>query len=213
MIDIGKELTLTTDTNESFYCKVHDINDESVYIDYPIHKETRKTSFFLDGTEFKISYVGKDGAVYQFESEVVSRKKMTIPVLVLTYPGEEFLTRIQRRRYVRVEASVDVAIKTKKTAYHTVSLDVSGGGALLVKPAHCTLIEGQLVQLTIVLPMNSGVYHYIESEASIVRTTEKNKQKPATVSVKFEGLAEKNRQHIIKYGFEQQRSMKKREYS
>ncbi|WP_176757388.1 flagellar brake protein [Salimicrobium halophilum] len=212
-MEIGSELTLTLESGESFYCKVHEKEETMIYVDYPIHRETRKTSFFLDGTEFTISYVGKDGAVYKFDSEVVGRKKLTIPVLVFTFPGEEFLKRIQRRRYVRIETSIDVAIATKKESYHTVSLDLSGGGASLLHPEHARLIEGKRLHLTLVLPMNSGVYHYIKTESKVVRINERKGNKPSTLSVKFEGLSEKDRQLIIKYGFEQQRYMKKREYS
>ncbi|WP_102335842.1 flagellar brake protein [Salimicrobium jeotgali] len=212
MIEVGTELVLTAEENEEFYCKVQEVEKEKLYVDYPVHSETRKTSFFLEGTEFKGSYVGKDAAVYQFETQVVSRKKLTIPVLEITFPGQEFLKRIQRRRYVRTKTSVDVAINTKDRNYHTVTADLSGGGAAFVQPVDAQFNKGQHIYVTMVLPMNSGGYNYVETEAVIIRQAEPRGSTPGIISVKFEGLAEKDRQTIIKYGFEQQRYMKNMEY-
>ncbi|WP_226580026.1 flagellar brake protein [Halobacillus litoralis] len=206
---IGTPLTLeigSQDTGKSskYKCKVVDIEDSRIYIDYPIHMKTGKTGFFLEGTQFHASFVGEDHSVYWFKTEVAARKKRTIPVIGLSFPGITEITRIQRRKYVRIEASVDVAVSGETFSFPTISRDISGGGMMFILPGKYKASEGEKVELTIVLPMNTGEYHYILTQAHVRRVMPRTSKQSARVSVEFENIMEKDRQFIIRYCFEQQ---------
>lgn len=187
-----------------YKCKLVDYDDNNIYIDYPIHMKTGRTGFFLEGTQFQASFVGHDESVYWFKTNVIARKKMNIPVIVLPFPGMEELIRIQRRKYVRVDASVDVAVQGEHTSFPTVTQDVSGGGLMILQPSSDLLQEGEEIQLTLVLPMNTGETHYLEMTGKVIRTMKAKESLPERVSVEFVEILEKDRQLIIRYCFEQQ---------
>ncbi|UOQ42690.1 flagellar brake domain-containing protein [Halobacillus salinarum] len=136
MIKIGTTMNLELfkqdqEEPERYKCTLVDHSQGYIYIDYPIKTNTGRTSFFFEGTRFQVSFVGKDGSVYSFKSEVTARRKLKIPVLVLTFPGKDQVVRIQRRRYVRVETSIDVAIQLNnesEASFTSITQDVSGGG-------------------------------------------------------------------------------------
>lgn len=213
ILKIGMPLSLEVhkdDDVEGFRCKIVDFNEKYLYIDYPINNQTGRTGFFMEGTEFKASFVGKDQSVYWFETEVVARKKMNIPVIALTFPGIDQLIRVQRRRYVRVDSSVDVAITGEDMSFTAVTHDISGGGLAFAKPLHANINERQHVELTFVLPMNSGEYFYVETEGMVVRVIEENRNQPSKVSIEFDQLLQSHQQKIIQFCFEQQMHMRKK---
>ncbi|KHE72148.1 flagellar brake protein, partial [Halobacillus sp. BBL2006] len=133
VIKIGMPITLELQKRdqekpEKYKCKLVDRHQTSISIDYPVNVRTKKTGFFLEGTEFQASFVGEDESVYKFDTEVIQRRKTNIPMIVLKFPGEKELVRIQRRKYVRVESSVDAVIKDNNHSLNTITHDISGGG-------------------------------------------------------------------------------------
>jgi c-di-GMP-binding flagellar brake protein YcgR len=214
VIKIGMPITLELregeqEKPEKYKCKLVDHNQTTISVDYPVNVRTKKTGFFLEGTEFQASFVGEDESVYQFETVVIERRKINIPMIVLTFPGERELIRIQRRKYVRVESCVDAVIKGKNHSLNTITHDISGGGVALIQHGSTSFSEQQLVDLTLVLPMNSGNNSYVQSKGRIIRILPQSKRLPNRVSVEFEDISEQQRQSIIKYCFEQQMHMRK----
>ncbi|UOQ42691.1 hypothetical protein MUN89_11990 [Halobacillus salinarum] len=69
----------------------------------------------------------------------------------------------------------------------------------------------QNLNLTMVLPMNSGEYHYIETEAVVIRLINKTNLSKELASIELQSISEQNRQLIIKFCFEQQMNMRKRQ--
>lgn len=208
-LKVGTPLTLELHKPEEeephrYKCKLVDYDLNNIYIDYPIHIETGRTGFFLEGTQFQASFVGRDQSVYWFKTKVIGRKKMNIPVIALPFPGMDELRRIQRRKYVRVDASVDVAVEGGHGSFPTVTQDISGGGLMILQPTGELLKQGEIIQLTLVVPMNTGETYYIEIIGKVIRTMMANDSQPERVSVEFVEILEKDRQLIIRYCFEQQ---------
>lgn len=215
IIKIGMPINLDVDRGpgeeeDKYKCKLVDFQGEYIYIDYPVHTTTGKTGFFMEGAQFQASFVGEDQSVYWFETEVVARKKLNIPVIVLTFPGMEKLERIQRRRYVRVETSVDVSIQGEEGAHTTVTSDISGGGVAVVQPKTRALQEGENLNMILVLGMNSGEYYYVETTGTVIRVIQQKNSNPAKVSVEFDDILDKHRQKVIQFCFEQQMHMRRR---
>jgi c-di-GMP-binding flagellar brake protein YcgR len=208
-LKVGTPLTLVLhkpgeEEAHRYRCKLVDYDHNNIYIDYPIHMQTGKTGFFLEGTQFQASFVGLDQSVYWFKTNVIARKKMNIPVIVLPFSGMDELRRIQRRKYVRVEASVDVAVEGEHASFPTLTQDISGGGLMILLPASDLLEQGEEIQLTLVVPMNTGETHYLEMTGKVIRIVEAKDAHSDRVSIEFVKIQEKDRQLIIRYCFEQQ---------
>ncbi|WP_456274210.1 flagellar brake protein [Bacillus sp. AK031] len=209
MLKIGMILTLEpvqTDKAEKYRCKVVEFKDSKLYIDYPVHTETERTVFLIDGTQLKVSFVHNDTTVYSFETEVTGRKKSNIPMISLHYPGEEELVKIQRRQFVRVDTSVDAAIVTSEAAYPTITLDLSAGGCAVKVQKNQNYEAGMEVEIILVLPMQTGEYHYLTVPGKVVRVWEKGASKVA--SLEFTELKDLQQQNILRFCFEKQLALR-----
>ncbi|MEC3884683.1 flagellar brake domain-containing protein [Halobacillus sp. HZG1] len=208
-LKVGTPLTLElrkpeVEEVDQYKCKLVDFEGSKIYIDYPVHTKTGRTGFFLDGTQFQASFVGQDESVYWFKTEVMAREKRNIPVIGLFFPGMEELNRVQRRKYVRVDASVDVAVESNTLSFPTITSDISGGGVMLRQSPSNKLEEEEKISLTLVLPMNTGEIHYVFADGKVIRVIPAKDSQHERVSIEFIDIHEKDRQLIIKYCFEQQ---------
>lgn len=214
-MNIGDQLTLElkySDRFERYKCKLVERMDQKLYIDYPINIETKRTAFFIDGTQLKCSFISRDGSVYLFESEVMGRVKQNIPMIVLSYPGDEQLIKIQRRQYVRIETAVDVAVHPTNFEFEpfvTVTDDISAGGAAIITPVKLKLEPNQLISTWIVLPLQIGEYHYFKFQAKVVRVISMDEMRNK-VSLQFVGLTPHERQVLLRFCFDRQVIMRKK---
>lgn len=215
MIKIGDAIILElmySDRFERYRCKLVEQKDHYIYIDYPINTNTNKTVFLHDGTKFKGSFVAQDGSVYMFETEVLGRVKQNIPMLVLTYPGDSQLIKIQRRQYVRIETDIDIAVHPNNSEFKpftTITEDVSAGGAAIVTPTSLNLDPGMSITCWIVLSLQNGEYHYIKLDSKVIRTVPINEMKNK-VSLQFQEISPQNRQLLLRFCFDRQLLLKKK---
>ena len=69
-IKLGTTLTLEPTFNEKkekYRCKVVDIDNHTVYIDYPLDSKTNKTLFLIDGTQLRVTYAEESKAIFAFQ--------------------------------------------------------------------------------------------------------------------------------------------------
>lgn len=204
LLKVGTAVTIEKDfieDGEKYKSKVVDSGEDFVLIDYPSHIETKRTAFFMDGTQLLISFIDNKLS-YVFKAEVTGRMNKGIPMLKLTYPGDEQLLKIQRREFVRVETAIDVSIDFDGVYRQFVAEDISAGGIAINLGSSETLEESQLVTMTIVLPYVNDEIKYIQSKAKAVRIWEKDGRRIA--SMQFTDIDLLNRQHIIRFCFERQ---------
>ncbi|MBP2240700.1 c-di-GMP-binding flagellar brake protein YcgR [Cytobacillus eiseniae] len=215
MINIGDILILEpsdSEKDEKYKCKIVEKTNNKIYIDYPKNMETNRTVFLLDGTQLKGNFVTEDDTVYLFECEVLSRVKHNIPMIVLSYPGEEHLMRIQRRQYVRVETPVDVAVHSMNAEFPpmiTITDDISAGGAAIISPKNCPLKPSMEINNWFVLPMQNGETHYLKLKSKVVRLLEKKDANPI-ISVQFVDISPKDRQLLLRFCFDRQLAYRKK---
>lgn len=215
---IGSNLTLefkeTGKQAEKFKCKIIDKAEDEIIIDYPINTRTLKQEFHPIGTNFKVSYRAEDNNVYEFITKINRRVKLTIPGIALTIPEKDKITRIQRREFMRIDATVDVALHSTYNRFEpftAITSDISGGGLSIIVPDSSLYKLGQLLDIWIVLKMNGGDIHYVHSNAEIVFIQERDGIHK--VSVKFLDIKVKEQQKIIRFCFEKQREARKKELS
>lgn len=217
MIKIGDVLILESRNDKEVHeykCKVAEVFPDFIYIDYPVNQKTGKTVFLMNGMQFKASFVGKDGSLYLFDTEVRGKVRDPIPMIMLSYPDEQRLIRVQRRQYVRVEATVDVAIHPLQgefSPFATMTTDISAGGAAIVLPERgIHIFPGMIVEAWFVLPMKSGEYHYMKVPAKIVRVFQVEGSYVQKASLQFLTISSQDRVLLIRYSFERQLAIRKK---
>lgn len=217
MITVGEPLYLEplfSDKKDKYRCKVCEVKGERLYIDYPSNETTNRTEYFFDGTQFKASFVDKEKNVYTFRTELLGRKIEKIPVLIIASPKEEEIHKVQRREFVRVETLLDTAVKNENDScppFNSVVLDLSAGGMLLSLPVRHKVSKGDVLDCLVVLPMQSGEKIYLELKCNVLRILDGHTPNRQRASLQFEKIPPKVRQHIVRFCFEQQLLMKKKE--
>lgn len=217
MIQIGDLLTLEVrhaEQIEKFKCRLVDRKGNTLFIDYPISLRTNKTAFLFDGTQLSATFIGQDGtSVYLFESEIIGRVKNNIPMLLLAYPGEERLLKIQRRSYVRIEAAVDIAIHSMNgefPPFTALTDDISAGGAAVLIPKGMQLQQGMMIKTWFVLILQNGEYHYLALSSRVIRVIDYNETRNK-LSLQFIEISNMERQLLLRFCFEKQLQNKKKE--
>ena len=211
-IKIGTMLILEptyTERVERFRCKVVEQKDGVIYIDYPINTITKKTAFLIDGAQFRVTFNDESKQSFAFNTEVLGRKKGNIPMIMLTCPPDEEFIKIQRREFVRVETPVDVAVEYDNRFTQLVADDISAGGVLLALQGAVNFKIGDEVRLTIVLPYTNKEIRYVQTGALVVTTFERNNRTLA--SVQFTDTDDIDKQYIVRFCFERQLQIRKKE--
>jgi c-di-GMP-binding flagellar brake protein YcgR len=134
--------------------------------------------------------------------------------LIITSPKEEEIHKVQRREFVRVETLLDTAVKNSDDLYppfNSVVLDLSAGGMLLSLPIKHTVSKGDILECLTVLPMQSGEKIYLDLTCKVLRILDGHAKDRQRAPLQFEYIDQKARQHIIRFCFEQQLLMKKKE--
>ncbi len=215
MLKIGKALLLEQKYSiekETYKCMIVEVEDGSFYIDYPIDTQTGKVVFLVDGTQLKASYSDDERGTYLFETEVLNKVKGNIPMIQLVLPPKETFIKIQRREFVRLETSVDVAIhpfEGEFAPFRAVTDDLSAGGAAIHLPKNVNLNGASFIHIWLALPLNSGEISYLQMHSKVVRIMDlENGLK--ILSVQFVSPTKSDTQIIMRFIFEKQVEMKKR---
>ncbi|WP_096190639.1 flagellar brake protein [Evansella halocellulosilytica] len=208
MIKIGSVIYIETNSSEEdkkrYRSKILDYERDQIFIDFPVDEQSNKPIYFLQGTQLRAWFLGEDEAFYLFHTEVLGKSERNIPMIILHDPGTDKYARIQRRQYVRVDTSVDVAVQLphSKKLFTSISLDISGGGMAVELPVGHDLKAGEEVTAWIALAYQSGEINHIKTRSYIVRILQDNSREKA--SFQFVGLNEQKRQMIVRYCFEKQ---------
>ncbi|WP_062198297.1 flagellar brake protein [Massilibacterium senegalense] len=219
MMQVGMPLFLErVDDNDeiiTYRSRIVELNDTSIYIDYPINQQTGKVTFLLENTPFTAWYVGViDQAVYRFFTTVSKRVYKEIPMIELTRPEVKDIERIQRRQFVRVETAVNTAchpIHQPFEPFVTVSEDISGGGMSILVPDTCKWEPDWEVNLYFSIYQKGDQPVYYQQLAKVIRLTEvKELENRKRVSLEFVDIDEKVRQELIRFCFQHQLKMKKK---
>ncbi|ERN54158.1 flagellar brake domain-containing protein [Alkalihalophilus marmarensis] len=219
MIEIGTTIQLETiedskdKESKKMRCRLVDKSKGLCIIDYPIDQKTEKTSFLIDGTKLKASFITEANVVYEFNTEVIGREKRNIPVLFLMDPGKDKYYRIQRRNYVRVEAANDVAVHSIDDAFKpftSVTVDISGGGCAVLLPDEVVLSVDTQVDITIVLPMQKSENQYVRARCRVVRSYKPRIEAKTRASLQFIDVNQKDQDQIVRYCFERQVVLRRR---
>ncbi|TQR19789.1 flagellar brake protein [Psychrobacillus vulpis] len=211
-IEIGTILLLEptfTEKVEKYRCKVVDIDEQFVYIDYPIDTTTDKTVFLMDGTQLRASFVVESKAAFAFQTEVLGKRKGQIPMIKLVLPSVSEIIKIQRRDFVRVATTLDISIQYIDEKYQFVTDDLSAGGTAVILNREVKFNDGDEISLLLPLPFNNGDIKYVSTTATVVRIWDRGHQKLA--SIQFTDTDDLDKQQIVRFCFERQLFLRKKE--
>lgn len=204
-LEIGTVLIIGVDftkESEKYKSKVIDMGEGYVMIDYPTDVKTGKTAFLMDGTQLLISFTDKMKMSFAFKTEVLGRTVQGVPMLKVSYQGDDKLMKIQRREFVRVDTSMDVSIEKDGARVQLTAEDISAGGIAL-NISKTDLVEtNDVLSLLIVLPFVNHEIKYIQTKGKVVRTWDDHGRKIA--SIKFEDVNPTDRQRIVRFCFERE---------
>lgn len=198
-----------TDSVEKLRCKVVEQNENYIYIDYPVNTVTKRTAFLVDGAQFRATFLDEAKQSFAFNTEVLGRKLGNIPMIMMAGPLEDEVIKIQRREYVRVETPVDVAVEYDGQFSQYATVDISAGGLLLNPVSPVRFTDGDIVQLTIVLPYMNGDLRYIMTDATVIRIFERDDKQ--YVSMQFKNMDNLDKQYIVRFCFERQLQLRRKD--
>lgn len=212
-IKIGTVLTLepisATEKLEKFHSKVVESTDYELSINYPVNTLTNRTAYLIDGSQFRVTFIDEEKNSFAFNTEVIGRKVNNIPMIVISLPSVDEIIKIKRREFVRVKASVDVAVEFENHLSQYVTQDISAGGLAFILNANVPFNIGNQIKLTIVLPFSSGEVRYVRTRALVVRIFELNNLKQA--SIQFLNTEDMDKQTLLRFCFERQLLNRKKE--
>ncbi|UWS62504.1 ATP-binding cassette domain-containing protein [Bacillus paralicheniformis] len=107
---------------------------------------------------------------------------------------------IQRRRYVRADAVLDVSVKmeAKKTAFQTVSSNISAGGIAVVMPEHISAEPGEKLYVSFSLPGKENEAD-ITAEALTQRIFYDEKADKQKMTLEFTEIGPAAQQLLLQY--------------
>lgn len=214
VIKIGDFITLETKGAklERLKCKLVERKGNKLFIDYPVNNDTGRTAFLMLGTQMVASFVSNE-TVFRFQTEVTGRLKENIPMISLTYPGDDQLIRIQRRQFVRINTNLDVAIHPKNGEFQpftAVTADISAGGTALLLPKSTKLKENQEILIWFSLPFQDEGIEYIKLKGKIIRFIPADHELFVKAPIQFINIDEETRQILIRFCFNQQILMRRK---
>ncbi|MCP3763213.1 flagellar brake domain-containing protein [Domibacillus sp. A3M-37] len=217
MLEPGRTITMEpfdgNDKKEEYRCKVVDIEEGKLFIDYPVSVQTNRTVFLLDGMQLAVSFIdpAASSAIFLFHTEVIGRVKKEIPMLMLHDPGLNNYVRVQRRKFVRVQKAVDVAVEVDgMPSFSSVTEDISAGGMAIVLPESAHADKGTEAKVYGVIPSQHTEPRYIEAMAELVRIYEDKKSGRRVGSFQFKDLVYAEQQMLMRFCFEQQLQLRKK---
>jgi c-di-GMP-binding flagellar brake protein YcgR len=215
MITIGDILILEpkfSPQREKYKCMIVEMNEDSLYIDYPVNTQTGKVVFLTDGSQMKMTFTSPDGTAYLFDSEVLGRVKGNIPAIQMSRPDESTFIKIQRRQFVRVETPIDAAIhplNQEFQPFRAITEDISAGGAALRFAGWRHIEPSSMIALWLVLPLKSGEIQYLHMNSRVIRMSESDSGFQL-LSVQFADPSEADTQTLLRFIFEKQLEFKKK---
>ena len=205
-LSIGLLMELVVSEGEyvgRYKTRIEDIGDKILAIGAPF--ERGEVVSLREGTKVKLTY-WDETAAYSFEGKVLRRIAVPVPTLVVELPN--YVTKVQRRSFVRVPALYPVTFQsvTKEglsDLHQATMLDLSGGGMRFLTEER---VESKALLFTHLTLPNGD----LQTPVRVCRVNKVEDGKRYMVAVEFRDLQERARDRIIICASEMQRAMRKK---
>lgn len=217
MLKIGSAITIDDYTDsglKQYKSKIMDIIDNQIFIDYPVDVSTGKIVYLIDFRQFVVHFISQNQS-YTFQTELMGRTINKIPLLIMKLPNENEIFKKQRREYVRVETSVDVAIHPINNdfqAFTSVTYDLSAGGTAIALKNDKVLRKNMMIEIWISLPIvRNRESTFVTIKAKVLSDPKEQNDGTFILPIEFIDVSEIERQIIMRYIFEQQLAQRQKE--
>ncbi|WP_246098439.1 flagellar brake protein [Saccharibacillus brassicae] len=187
--------------------RISEIEENSLLTELPLR--AGRMSRLRLGEELSVYHMTEDGVKYYFTSHVLGYQDDSIPLMRISKPLPEDISKVQRRHYLRVPAKVEIAVQAPQFHFTAVTSDLSGGGLSFVDAGAYPIETEQEVDGWILLAYKSGSVDHVPFGGEVLRVKEPGTGRN-TVSVRFTRIADTERQKVIRYCFERQLDFRNR---
>ncbi|MCJ8011108.1 flagellar brake domain-containing protein [Paenibacillus sp. KQZ6P-2] len=207
---IGDLLFISVDSGDEkeavvqYKSRIGDMDEDSILIEVPIQEGSGRLKKLSSGDELSVFFLTEGGIKNYFNSYVFGFKEDVIRMIRIRRPEPDSISKIQRRSFLRVNAELEVAVKTDKMLRFVArTYDVGGGGLSFYCDASQRVSEGDGVSCWVLVLYKNGSIEHVPFNGEIVRIKVlENGRK--IVMVKFTAIADMERQKLIRFCFERQ---------
>ncbi|MDO3409592.1 PilZ domain-containing protein [Saccharibacillus sp. CPCC 101409] len=187
--------------------RISEIEENAMLVELPIR--AGRMSRLRLGEELSVYHMTEDGIKYYFTSHVLGYQDDSVPLMRISKPLPEDISKVQRRHYLRVPARVEIALQAPEFHFTALTSDLSGGGLSFVADAGHPVQVNQEISGWILLAYKSGSVDHVAFAGEVLRIKEPGSGRN-TVSIRFTRVADTERQKLIRYCFERQLDFRNR---
>ncbi|MBU5443942.1 PilZ domain-containing protein [Paenibacillus sp. MSJ-34] len=197
------------EASKQFKARIAEAEEDCLYIEIPLEEKTGKLKKLNLGDKLSAYYVNESGVKHSFRTFVIGFKDDGIRMVSIRKPVPEQIAKAQRRKYLRVGAELEVAVKVSgQLRFVAVTKDVSGGGLSFVCDGQWSLRNEQPLFCWLLLTFKNGSIGHIPFTGEIVRL-KRLMTGEQMVMLQYTDIADTDRQTLIRFCFERQFQMRK----
>ncbi|EHS56595.1 flagellar brake protein [Paenibacillus sp. Aloe-11] len=188
-----------------FKSRIAEEESQNFLIEIPMSQTSGRLKRLYLGEELSIFFMSEGGIKNYFNTHVTGFKEDVLRMVRIQKPDPDSISKIQRRNYLRVQASLEIAVKhgVNESRFVAETHDVGGGGvSFQIQEAH-HLEEGESLSCWILVPYRNGTLEHVWFQSEVIRIQEMENGR-RLIMLKYEKIADQERQKLIKYCFERQ---------
>ena len=190
---------------KEYTSRIADMDHNSFLIEVPMQQENMGSlkRLFL-GEELSIFYINEDGVRHYFNTYVTGFEEDVVRLVRIRKPLPEEVSKIQRRSFLRVHASLELALLCEDhTRAVALTEDIGGGGLSIYIDPEIKVQEEQKLKCWLLVPYRNGAIDHVQFEAEVVRVNKLESGRELGM-LKFTQITDSERQKVIKFCFERQ---------
>lgn len=190
--------------HKEYKSRIADTDDDSFLIEVPMQQGNSRLKRLFFGEELSISYMNESGVRHYFNTYVTGFEEDVVRLVRIRKPLPDEISKIQRRSFLRVHASLELAIQCEDlTRAVVLTEDIGGGGLSVYIEPDVKVQEEQKLKCWLLVPYRNGSIDHVQFEAEVVRIKKLETGRELGM-LKFSQITDSERQKVIKFCFERQ---------
>ncbi|WP_025688018.1 flagellar brake protein [Paenibacillus zanthoxyli] len=184
--------------------RIAELEDEAFLIEIPMQESSGRLKKLHIGDELSVYFMSEGGIKNYFYTYVLGFKEDVIRMVRVHKPAKDEIMKIQRRSFLRVNAELELAVRTAAGIRFLVRTeDIGGGGTSFWTDVSVPLEVGDQLECWLLIPYRNGSNEHAYFEAEVVRMKELDNGRSVAM-LKFVNILDGERQKIIRFCFERQ---------
>lgn len=186
-----------------------DYDQDYMLVEIPINTQSGQLKTIYVGDELTMYYL-LNGRKYQFNTSVLGFRKDPIPLVVVKRPDPQtmIITYIEDS-FFQVSGQLELAVKGPDgEGFVALTEDISGGSVTFSCDGSVSLQIGTEYRCWLLLQTNSGKPGPVPFKGELVRSLPFGKEGQIAM-IRFTEILESDRQEIVRYCFEKERTNRK----